>query len=321
MKRFTKICLLCSGVLLVLGLVSLAAGVALGARPQDFKKYFPKKHTVIYWNDEMAGPWDDAEDDYDHTTEDYMEEDWEDHHLDLKKEHHTGWSVNEFEETYGDSNTRKLELDLNKSVVAIRTYDGDAILVKGSNAGGYFEVTERGDALCLSDHRGSRRDKLALEIYLPKRSLDSIELELGAVKLEADTLDAAKVELSLGAGEVSIGSILAEETDLEIGAGSCQIDSLSSSRQADLEVGAGELLIKSFQGGSADLDCGMGRLAMAAQGRQTDYNYEISCGIGNVQVGGSSYAGLSREKTIRNGSDKTISMDCGVGEIELSFQE
>jgi len=339
MKTFTKICLAIAGIFVVLGIIGVAAGMAMGAQPKQFLNLAHYPGSVLHWDDwtdravddweeefedKWENEWEDELDDIGERLDedlDYLDEEWENHHLDLEREHATDWNVDEFEGVYGNADTQKLELDFNKCVVKIYTHEGDDILIKGSNAKGYFETRSHGDTLLLKDHRGSSRKALHLEIYLPERSFKSIELDLGAAKLYAETLCADEVELSLGAGEAAIGSIEAEETDLEVGTGSCTVDSMASRKKADLEVGAGELTVSSYDGGSLDLECGIGTLAVDARGQEGDYNYEISCGIGSVQVGLSSYSGLGREKTINNGASKKISIECGIGDVELNFQD
>lgn len=90
------------------------------------------------------------------------------------------------EYTY-DSAIRRLELDVNYASVTIGTSEDDHISVKARNAGKYFkETVEDGDMLVLEDERPKGKATLELEILLPDRVLEEMELDLGAAELTAD---------------------------------------------------------------------------------------------------------------------------------------
>ena len=52
-----------------------------------------------------------------------------------------------------------------------------------------------------------------------------------------------------------------------------------------------------------------------------DYDYEISCAAGAIDIGDSSFSGLGHEKKISNpGSSGKMTFDCGVGNITVDFE-
>jgi hypothetical protein len=55
-------------------------------------------------------------------------------------------------------------------------------------------------------------------------------------------------------------------------------------------------------------------------GAENDYNYEISCGVGQVKIGSTSYSGLGNSQEVDNGASRKMEIDCGIGEVVLSFQ-
>ena len=81
----------------------------------------------------------------------------------------------------------------------------------------------------------------------------------------------------------------------------------------------GELTIGYFDGSDLELDCDTGQLSITVAGEEQDYNYDLECGIGSIDIGGSSYSGLSSSHSVGNGAARTISADCGMGAISLRF--
>ena len=154
--------------------------------------------------------------------------------------------------------------------------------------------------LVLEDERPKGKATLELEILLPDRVLEEMELDLGAAELTADRLQARQFSLDIGAGAGTIQSLLTSE-------------------DASLDIDVGELTIGYFDGSDLELDCGTGQLSITVAGEEQDYNYDLECGIGSIDIGGSSYSGLSSEHSVDNGAPHTISADCGIGEISLQF--
>lgn len=89
--------------------------------------------------------------------------------------------------------------------------------------------------------------------------------------------------------------------------------------EISLDVGAGEALIGDVTAYELSIDCGAGRVTYDTSLREADFNYSIECGIGEVQIGNSSYAGLGSERNINNQSSRTLDINCGVGEVIIKF--
>ena len=61
-------------------------------------------------------------------------------------------------------------------------------------------------------------------------------------------------------------------------------------------------------------------LLAAGKITQEDYNYDLECGVGNLDVGSDSYSGLGREKSISNtGADRKVDLECGMGNVSVNF--
>ena len=105
----------------------------------------------------------------------------------------------------------------------------------------------------------------------------------------------------------------------EMSAGLLELHGLWA-EEVSLSVGAGQ--ISTVLAGDAEIDCKLGSivLTLANSVEQSNYDYELSCGAGEVTVGNKSYSGLFREAEIDNGSSRLIKADCGLGSIVIQFE-
>lgn len=112
-----------------------------------------------------------------------------------------------------------------------------------------------------------------------------------------------------------------EKVDLEIGASKANINDVIAKDFA-VEVGAGEAAILNLDVKDLDVATGVGKVTMQLVGKESDYNYNIECGIGSIKVGGNSYGGLGTEQRISNpGANRSMDVECGIGEIQIRFAE
>lgn len=127
-----------------------------------------------------------------------------------------------------------------------------------------------------------------------------------------------EVSLNVSAGSLYVEDILAQELSVDVGAGEAVIDSFTA-EETDLNCGAGEITAFGNVEREADIDCGIGEITFTTSGRESDYNYSISCGIGEVQCGNSTYSGIGHEREIDNNAGKEMNIDCGIGQVNVSF--
>ena len=112
-----------------------------------------------------------------------------------------------------------------------------------------------------------------------------------------------------------------DEVDFEIGAGKANVSGLKANK-VDIEIGAGEMNITALDTKELNAETGTGKLFAELVGKQTDYSYNLECGIGQLKVGDSTYSGLGTEQNISNPSaERFAEIECGIGEIEIKFQE
>ena len=93
------------------------------------------------------------------------------------------------------------------------------------------------------------------------------------------------------------------------------------------DVGVGYLNIDQADVASLlEADCGVGSLEMDILGSLEDFSYEVDCSMGTVILDGESYSG-----PFQNGNGdlgfpagtgtKMMKLNCGVGSMDISFEE
>lgn len=208
------------------------------------------------------------------------------------------------------SGVENLKLDIGASEVRIKTGKDDKIHVddsrmKTENAvqktlsddGKTLEITTK----MRSSFKNVRNVKGTLVIYLPKDyKFDQVDMEYGAATADIDGLNAKSLKIESGASGCTIKNADIEELDVETGAGS-----LDFYGTVEKEV---------------DIDCGAGRVTLNLEGKVEDYNYELDSSAGSVEIGEDiDLGGLSTEKSIDNGSKRTIEISNGAGSVEIRF--
>lgn len=198
-----------------------------------------------------------------------------------------------------------LEISLKYDELLIQEYDGDKIRVNVANdAKNDVVVKETSGKITITDTRsGNVKKKKQIKVSIPSvKEFDTVSLgvDMGTIDLECD-LKVQELSVEVGAGEFSgYGNITAANCDLQVGAGTIDID------QIDVQ--------------KLNADCGAGEIDMVVTGKEKDYNYDLSCGMGEIDLEDSEYSGLGIEKNISNeGARKDMVLECGMGEIDVEF--
>ena len=198
-----------------------------------------------------------------------------------------------------------LEISLKYDELLIQEYDGDKIRVNVANdAKNDVVVKETSGKITITDTRsGNVKKKKQIKVIVPSgKDFDTVSLgvDMGTIDLECD-LKVQELSVEVGAGEFSgYGNITAAYCDLQVGAGTIDID------QIDVQ--------------KLNADCGAGEIDMVVTGKEKDYNYDLSCGMGEINLEDSEYSGIGIEKTISNeGAQKDMVLECGMGEIDVEF--
>ena len=165
-------------------------------------------------------------------------------------------------------------------------------------------MNESSGKITITDtHSGTSKKQKQVKVSVPAgKKFGSVVMgiDAGTIELDCD-LQAENFSLEAGAGEFSsCGTITAKSCALQVGAGTLDIDMLDT---PDLSA-----------------ECGTGEISLTMAGKEKDYDYELTCGIGEIDLGDSEYSGFGIEKTISNdGASRSMVLECGMGEIDVEF--
>ena len=291
MKKFTKGMLIAAGIFAAAGIGLTAAGGVMGASMSELTGVNSLKR--ILWMTE----WDDDHDDYDDIDDDdYVDHDGMEYSAEVGNESSTDGTV--YQLKYQPT---KLDIELKYDELILE--EGDSFCVRVyDDSGKNVTVKESSDTLKVRSTKKLSKTRKVCISYPEDVKLQELEIEMGAgtVYLNRD-IETEKLSVEMGAGEFdSKNPVTAKEADLEIGTGSMTFADLSA---------------KKISG-----ECGLGELDLTMTGTQEDYNYDLECGVGNLDVGSDSYSGLGREKSISNtGADRKLDLECGMGNVSVDF--
>lgn len=221
----------------------------------------------------------------------------------------------------------KLDLDLSAGYFEIVETDGEDLIV---NAADKINVTLDGDKIRVSTPKqytffhinlgnDSKRNKV--RIAVPKGTVfDEISMDLGAGEMVCDTLNCDKIYVDLGAGKMTVDEVESRKASFYIGAGEITVDR-GTAKEMDIDVGMGSFAFHGEVSDELEASCGMGNIQMWLDGKEEDHNYAVECGMGRVIVGQHSYTGVSTEQKIDNNAQSDYDLECGMGNIEIVFED
>lgn len=200
-------------------------------------------------------------------------------------------------------NAKGIDVEVNKVKVEVVATDENVIRVKNATdeeAG--IVIREEGSTLEIeTSRRGNRTDNGGtLTIYVPRNmKLTEANVQVNEGAIDLSEIQANELELSVERGEITAADFTVGELSVSCGQGAANI---KGTAQADI-----------------DLECGVAAINLETKGAQTDYNYEIEVGAGEVNLGGQTFSGLAVEKTINNHAGKEMGIDCATGKVNVTF--
>lgn len=201
----------------------------------------------------------------------------------------------------------ELNLDLGGLGVIAIPYEGSEILVDlsglRSDLRSGVDITQNGGELEVTaeNRNWNTNDGSMIYISIPRGTyFDSVSANVGAGFLELSGISAGEISMNVGAGQIIAEDMTAEDVEAYCSAGQITM--------------SGEVM------GDADIECSLGEVLFTTPGTQDMYNYELTCGMGELVVGNETYSGLSNALSLDNGSDRTITADCAMGRIEVLYE-
>lgn len=303
MNKFIRALLIIFAGCLVLGGGLLIAGIALGGTWEDA--------TVTIGNDEY-----DVQDMFDHGIFRFGGSTHYSDDSDIPE----ATTTNEL--TVAANEIRNLDLTLRSCEFEILESEDDQIraeIEEGKEE--YFSLKVKDGTLHINDIRKNKNHLKAVHVNLWVPSdcvFDHIDVTVGAGDVQISRLAANTINIEGGAGKIKAKTLIANnELDAEIGAGDFYITEASLG-ETDIDCGVGRFKIGTCTlNGNADISGGVGDVNIGIVGEKEDFNYELSCGMGELEVFDESYTSLGKDKEIDNGARYTISLECGVGRVNV----
>lgn len=304
MKRFLKVILILAAVFGAAGLGLTAGGAAMGATMGDIGALDNGITQILHILDHKDG-WDEE------NSEAAMDGQDEDLVADAEK------AVNEkgvlidnadgsaYTKAYEASGVSDLSCDLKYEELVLKTWNEAKVQVKvtGKNHNRVKISNDNGSLTIASSQKVRNR---SVEIFCPENlSLQKIKLQMEAGTIELD------------------GDFKADQMEVNVGAGTLENSGSLDVKEANFTVGVGTADISEIQTEKLNGSCGMGNMDLTLAGKAADYNYELKCGLGNLEVDDSQETSItSGNKQITNeGATKNIKLDCGMGNVQVEFEE
>lgn len=368
MRKFTKVCLITSLFLIIIGGTLCALGAAAGgwrlARELGtnnslvwFAWEIPGKYGWWHWYDwEDLDDWNDLDDLDDltevkganavqlHSGSGHEASAVENlHHesnvgsgVDISRESEAGGNASGGNESgvstnrnYEDTGVRaadvkNLQIEIGGTALYLRESEDDWFGIRTEGKGTYRSY-ERDGTFYLEGNLDKRWLKNGIGedekvyLYLPRGVVfHEAEITIGAGLMEIDVLSADEIDLMVGAGKITAEKLTCTDLDLETGAGETVLNDVTV-QKLDIENGLGNTFVKGRVSYKIDAECGMGNVQLELAGSEKDFNYDIECAVGSIQIGSMSYHSLAEDVYVNNRAAGECSVDCSMGTVSIAF--
>lgn len=283
MKKISKIVLGTAAVFGVLGCGFTVAGAAMGASVEDLKYEGSSMQKAVNGMVRIADHWDE-------------DDDWDERQAVPSGDNGT----------YEFDSISSMDIELNYDELILRESEDQKITVTvDGDAVNSVRVSTEGSELQIENKDNHRPEERTVTVTYPagtEFTEVSIDIDAGTAALE-DDLKAGEFSVSVGAGTLeNYGIVTAGQTDIEVGVGTVELTDLD----ADY----------------IEAECGVGMMSLDVASRKEDYNYRISCGMGSVLLGEDEFTGLGSTKKVDNNSaSRKMQLECGMGTLEVDFEE
>lgn len=234
------------------------------------------------------------------------------------EEHHESWytDVNGNGKNYSAQEIKSLEIDIQKAKVELVEEESLEEISVYTDGGNFDIDVKKGVLIVKSD---SKLNKNKVLVKIPAGfEFEEVDISAGGASVDISNICVGEIDLECGAGVVEIGNLEAREADFEIGAGQIII-SYGNVSDCSVKVGMGDFQYDGIISRECDVECGMGNADLRLEGREEDYNYEIECSAGSVDIGGRSYGGVAFAQTINNHAKANMDIECSMGNVTVEF--
>lgn len=157
-------------------------------------------------------------------------------------------------------------------------------------------------------------------IYLPKEAfIEKIDVDMSMGSGELSDIQINKLDISCGMGSIDMNNISLNKGYIEGGMGTINATNIVSNG-LEVSMGMGSADIQGDLKGLTDIEGGMGELRLTTFGKETDYNYDLSKGMGTISVNGRKNNGFEDLRE-NNGADNKIVIEGGMGSITVNTED
>ncbi len=306
MKKFMKFCFVLALVLIIVGGMFYMLGRRAGGR-QDMNDLLK----------EIGGDWVDF--------------DWEDsidfagYEIDdasMFSESYAVWKGDVERQMVAQGSVGELNLEVGGSMIEIKDSPDGNIYVEGESVGKMQAYVE-GDVLYIKSVRPANLmeeiKNSSIILYLPEEcSLRRLDLSLGAGQLKLKNRVVEDMEVSVGAGQLLLTDVTLNNLEVSLGAGELRARDVTV-LSLDASIDMGNMDFTGAINESAEISCSMGNVNMDLEGNQEDFNFQLNCVAGNMEIDGERFSGAAMDRYIDNGAAKYMEINCSMGNVDIKF--
>lgn len=224
---------------------------------------------------------------------------------------------------------KKIYLDMEAASFRLIPYDGDTFKYE-SNKTGYFIWEQDKDSLKMeSKHsywksffRKGNSSIPQLALYVPKKAeLEEIEIYCGMGEGDIANISTKNLYAQVGMGKMKIDGSSTGDSKLYVDAGELVMTG-AVLNNTEIDVGMGSVQLEGRVNGDLRAECDMGNISMYLEQAKEDFQYDIQCDMGTVQIDRENYSSSlrARLKDESEGSQK-MEIDCGMGSVDVFFNK
>lgn len=159
-------------------------------------------------------------------------------------------------------------------------------------------------------------DDSSIKIYLPSDTAISLIVNSDLGDLELENLPITDLEYNGDLGDIDIENVSIDSITATAGTGDIQLENCSIGN-AVLTPGMGDIEISGALTGSMSATSGMGDIKLKLSGATTDYAFDLSTDMGDIQVNNNYVQGTFVQK---NDTAPQITAKTGMGDVEVEFK-
>lgn len=316
MKKFFKGCFITALICLVLGVALVVVVALVGDKEKIAEEIYNLTDGKVEihmdsWNDfgiHINGDWEGRYDINEASVFDDGHEVWEG---DVKKT-----QINQEE-------VDSVEINVGGNSMEVKPSEDEFYYIEQKGEGKLQAYEEKGVVYVktiVNDVVFGSENETKVILYVPvNTNLEKIVVEAGAGTVEVADLNGKEVEFNLGAGYIKWDALNADSLKVQIGAGKVVV---KDAKLGDLEVdcAAGDCQVQGELQGNVEVECAAGNVSLSPVGKETEFNYDLKCTVGSIQVGDVEVSEMNETKKIDNSASKTMELSVSAGNIEVEFE-